>query len=40
VSSAYWIFSAMTTQVYLIMYGLMFVAAVRLRRDQPDHPRG
>jgi amino acid transporter len=40
VSSAYWIFSVMTTQVYLIMYVLMFVAAVRLRRDQPNHPRG
>ena len=32
VSSAYWIFSVITTQVYLIMYLLMFVAAVRLRR--------
>ncbi len=40
VSSAYWIFSVITTQVYLIMYLLMFVAAVRLRRSQPDHPRG
>ena len=40
VSSAYWIFSVITTQVYLIVYLLMFVAAVRLRRDQPDHPRG
>jgi amino acid transporter len=40
VSSAYWIFSVMTTQIYLIMYVLMFVAAVRLRRDQPNHPRG
>ncbi|MFC7528648.1 APC family permease [Actinoplanes sp. GCM10030250] len=40
VSSAYWIFSVITTQVYLIMYLLMFVAAVRLRRLQPDHPRG
>lgn len=40
VSSAYWIFSVMTTQVYLIVYLLMFVAAVKLRRDQPDHPRG
>lgn len=40
VSSAYWILSVMTTQVYLIVYVLMFVAAVRLRRDQPDHPRG
>ncbi|HEU5111202.1 MAG TPA: APC family permease [Micromonosporaceae bacterium] len=40
VSSAYWIFSVITTQVYLIMYLLMFVAAVKLRRNQPDHPRG
>lgn len=40
VSSAYWIFSVITTQVYLIVYLLMFVAAVRLRRLQPDHPRG
>ncbi|AYF73311.1 amino acid permease [Nocardia yunnanensis] len=40
VSSAYWILSVITTQVYLIMYVLMFVAAMRLRRNQPDHPRG
>ncbi len=40
VSSAYWIFSVITTQVYLIMYLLMFVAAVRLRRKYPDQPRG
>ncbi len=40
VSHAYWIFVAMATQVYLIMYVLMFVAAVRLRRSQPGHRRG
>ncbi len=40
VSHAYWIFAAMATQVYLIMYVLMFLAAIRLRRSQPDHPRG
>jgi amino acid transporter len=40
ISRAYWIFTAMATQVYLIMYGLMFIAAVRLRRTQPGHPRG
>ena len=38
VSSAYWIFSVITTQVYLIMYLLMFVAAVRLRRNAPGPP--
>ena len=40
VSSAYWILSVITTQVYLIMYVLMFAAAAKLRRDHPDHPRG
>jgi glutamate:GABA antiporter len=40
VSHAYWIFAAMATQVYLIMYVLMFIAAMRLRRSQPDHTRG
>ncbi|MEU3748608.1 MULTISPECIES: APC family permease [Streptomyces] len=40
VSSVYWIFSVITTQVYLIVYLLMFAAAMRLRRTQPDHPRG
>ena len=40
VSSAYWIFTVMTTSVYLIMYILMFIAAVNLRRRYPDHPRG
>jgi len=40
VSRAYWIFATMATQVYLIMYVLMFIAAMRLRRLQPDHARG
>jgi amino acid transporter len=40
VSSAYWILSVMTTQVYLVVYLLMFVAAVKLRRDQPNVERG
>lgn len=40
VSSAYWILSVMTTQVYLIVYLLMFAAAVRLRRTHGDHERG
>ena len=40
VSSAYWILSVMTTQVYLVVYLLMFVSAVRLRKTQPDVKRG
>ena len=40
VSRAYWVFAALATEVYLIMYVLMFVAAGNLRRRQPDHQRG
>ncbi len=40
VSRAYWVFAALATEVYLIMYVLMFVAAINLRRRQPKHPRG
>jgi glutamate:GABA antiporter len=40
VSRAYWVFAALATEVYLIMYILMFVAARNLRRRQPQHERG
>jgi amino acid transporter len=40
VSASYWIFSVITTQTYLIMYVLLFAAALQLRRKYPDHPRG
>ena len=40
VTHAYWIFAVMATQVYLVMYVLMFIAAIRLRRTQPNRPRG
>ncbi len=40
VSRAYWVFAALATEVYLIMYVLMFIAASRLRRHRPNHPRG
>ncbi|HEY7705820.1 MAG TPA: amino acid permease [Gaiellaceae bacterium] len=40
VSASYWIFSVITTQTYLIMYVLLFIAAIQLRRKYPDHPRG
>jgi amino acid transporter len=39
VTHAYWIFAVMATQVYMIMYVLMFIAAMRLRRSQPDQTR-
>jgi glutamate:GABA antiporter len=40
VSRAYWVFAALATEVYLIMYVLMFVSAARLRRREPGHQRG
>ncbi|MDL9979531.1 APC family permease [Microbacterium sp. ASV49] len=40
VQSVFWIFSAMAVQLYLIMYMMMFLAAMRLRRTHPDVKRG
>jgi amino acid transporter len=40
VSNAYWIFMTITTSVYLLMYLWLFIAAYRLRKLQPDRPRG
>jgi len=39
VSSAYWILTALTAQLYLIMYLLMFLTAIVLRYKRPDTPR-
>jgi putative glutamate/gamma-aminobutyrate antiporter len=40
VQSVFWIFSAMAVQLYLIMYMIMFLAAMRLRKIRPDVERG
>ena len=39
VSTSYWMLSAVTAQIIVIMYGLMFAAVIRLRYSQPDTPR-
>ena len=39
VSSAYWILTALTAQLYVIMYMLMFLSALILRYKRPDIPR-
>jgi amino acid transporter len=39
INSAYWIFSALTTQVLATMYLIMFAAALGLRYSKPDAPR-
>lgn len=38
-SGSYWILSALSTQIYLIMYIMMFLAAIRLRYTHPNVPR-
>ena len=38
-SSAFWILSAMSAQLYLLMYILMFLAAIRLRYSHPHVER-
>jgi putative glutamate/gamma-aminobutyrate antiporter len=38
-SSSYWILSALSAQSYLIMYVLMFIAAIRLRYSHAKVPR-
>lgn len=38
-SSSYWILSALSTQIYLVMYIMMFAAAIRLRYSHPTVPR-
>lgn len=39
VSAAFWILSALSAQTYLLMYILMFIAAIRLRYSKPQVPR-
>lgn len=36
VSSSYWILTALTAQLYLVMYVLLFISALRLRYSEPD----
>lgn len=40
VAEAFWILSAMCVQIYLIMYIMMFLSAIKLRKTQPDQKRG
>jgi amino acid transporter len=39
ISTSYWILSALTTQLLIVMYVLIFAAVIRLRYTEPDHPR-
>ena len=39
INSSYWLLIALTAQSYLVMYVLMFAAAIRLRHSRPGVPR-
>ena len=39
VSTSYWMLSAVTAEIVIVMYGLMFAALIKLRYSQPDTPR-
>ena len=39
ISGAFWIMSALTAQLYMIMYLFMFAAAIKLRYSKGDVPR-
>jgi len=39
VNGSYWLLTALAAQLYMLMYLLMFLAAIKLRLSSPDHPR-
>lgn len=39
VNGSYWLLTALAAQLYMLMYFIMFLAAIKLRIAQPDHPR-
>lgn len=39
VNGSYWLLTALAAQLYMLMYLLMFAAAIKLRLSAPEHPR-
>ncbi len=39
VNGSYWLLTALAAQLYMLMYLLMFLAALKLRITAPNHPR-
>ena len=39
VNGSYWLLTALAAQLYMLMYFLMFIAAIKLRIKAPNHPR-
>lgn len=40
INAAYWLLSDLSAQMALLVYVIMFAAAIKLRYSKPDHPRG
>jgi len=40
INEAYWLLSDLSAQMALLVYIIMFAAAIKLRYSKPDHPRG
>lgn len=39
VNGSYWLLTALAAQLYMLMYFMMFITAIKLRLDAPNHPR-
>ncbi|MDI9818912.1 MULTISPECIES: APC family permease [unclassified Legionella] len=39
VNGSYWLLTALAAQLYMLMYLIMFAAAIKLRLSLPEHPR-
>ncbi|USQ14106.1 amino acid permease [Legionella lytica] len=39
VNGSYWLLTALAAQLYMLMYFIMFAAAIKLRLSEPEHPR-
>ena len=39
VNGSYWLLTALAAQLYMLMYLMMFLAAIKLRLKAPHHPR-
>lgn len=39
VNGSYWLLTALAAQLYMLMYFIMFIAAIKLRLAEPEHPR-
>lgn len=39
INAIYWLFTDLSTELYIVMYLLMFIAAIKLRQKYPNKPR-